>query len=528
MQVSSRLLVLQVAFCILLGALLFLVFYNFTADNIFFANDQATDFIVAREWLSGDMPLLGPPSHVGGRHPGPIYYGFVTLLYFLAGKNITVAIALAALCKVLSVGLLFCAFRELLPKSSSTQIIFAMIGAALCIMQPPYVWLFRVGWHSNFLFIAGLIAASSCLPVLRHGPSRLPVAALGLSFLFLTHLSSVPVVGAFALIIACRFFTNRGRWSTGPANKSLLYASFVGVLILWSPVIYHELNFPQNFAALFNLHSSHQLKAGILKSISMAVNFLAYNCTGLPKDSISFASKLVFIVISGFFACRFFKERDPVGRWQCALIFAPIISTIFVLARFKEPLYSHYFNSSIFIPAFLSGLIFWQAAHEAFTSATPIRKYAGILFITCFTTVALFGGFRSFRTFRSPRFDSFYTLAHFETAASDMQKIVGETNEPITVITSLKSKVSRNGYAYFLPLNYHLNLEYENFFHELDYFAANHSVAQRGIFIACPPPHAELRNRLVENLQGWKASRPITDPTCETCGECLIMKLDRG
>lgn len=521
---------------LLYSVLLYLVFYDFTPYRIFFANDQATDFLIARQSLLGDFPLLGPPSHVGGRHPGPFYYIFVTLSYLLGGRDVYAAIGITALCKCLSVFTLFYMLRMMIPEGRSVRWCVGLLGILLCLMKFPYLDVLRTHWQSNFLFLIGPVAVLSSFPVLKYGLSMLPVFILGASLLFQSHLSSVPVIAGLCAVVGMRLFTNRGNWPANPINIRLRvfqYGSIFLTALLWSPVVYHEIFYPSNFTGLFTLHANPSVKAGVIAAGGLLVDFLLHFMEGSPYREFSVLYKVCAVSLGAFLVARFLRSVPSLYRWQFAAAAIPPLITVVLLSRFRLPLYPHYFNSSVYFPALLSGLLLSQCYFELSNNkAAQSGRFVAIpslLTLLLLLGIGLKGVFLGFTGVSEKMYPSYLSLGHFlDAKGEDRFRGGDEPGVQTTVITSLESKLGRNGYALFLPDSYQVNLEYKNFFHEVDYFKERKSLhkTERGVYIACPSPHTEYRNEFkAKLLEDWRLDETSTEGACRFCDECFVVPL---
>ena len=62
--------------------------------------------------LHGTMPLMGPSSHLGGRHLGPLYFIYTAFCLWIGAGSMHYALVAMSFCKFLGIILLACLARN--------------------------------------------------------------------------------------------------------------------------------------------------------------------------------------------------------------------------------------------------------------------------------------------------------------------------------------------------------------------------------------------------------------------------------
>ena len=151
--------------------ILFLVFALFCyallglkPETILFTNDIAVAFAVMQETLSGEIPLLGPASHLGGRHLGPSYFWFLSLLNLFVGSDPYIIVVCLSILKVISLVLLGYFVSKAFKRSLSEWI---FIGFLISLLGSNHIEQLRVPWSANYILIPSALTICSCLYVIQ-------------------------------------------------------------------------------------------------------------------------------------------------------------------------------------------------------------------------------------------------------------------------------------------------------------------------------------------------------------------------
>ncbi|RMG44359.1 MAG: hypothetical protein D6719_02030 [Candidatus Dadabacteria bacterium] len=534
----------KVAALLLLSWLIYLTFVNRSDLTTFFANDQATDFIIADLFLKGDKVLLGPPSHTGGRHPGPFYYWLVTAAYWLSDRDTGTAIELLSLIKLLMLAPLFCCGLILCERNKRW---FYLCGMLLAATNGYYIKLFRMHWQSHTLLLGSSLAFLAAFLTIRYGPRLFPVYIFCITVLFQSHLSSVPVVAGTTLVVLLSYFlrSNTRLRLCGNAEKTVTLVNILslsGAIILWLPVLWHDLHYPSNLGRILSIHADHQqLLAGPIIAGSLIFEFLAQYMSAaiFSLNDIRFDNLLLFI-IAVFWGLRLFKEGSEEQRWHFLAIMIPLFFSWILLWHFRFPLYIHYLNSSIAIPLLLSGMVFAQALGDLAEVYAGKRNLTTVsmaiisaVLLSYMISKNLVSSTEAYSKYTGAKpHKYFHTLKHAKEIAAYALAIGRAENSAVRIHPFMAAREAVNAYYFFMKGRERYGyMQYRQFFHELNAFKIKRRGLEKpllSVAVMCPRPYSRERKRLLALIgKRWKIEKDLPPPKCSTCSDCYVAALSR-
>jgi len=195
--------------------------------------------------LPGDVPLLGPYSRFGWRHPGPLAAYVAGLAQVLTGGS-TRAVFLAALAtNVTSVTAIGVILRRAVGASGALAGVAVLLGWAV-VVEPEHV-LSPWGPHAVALPLAlVLVALAGMLAGVRWCVVPVVLAA---SFVVQTHVGLAPAVAALGVttavaLLVCRLGRRRGAHFARPLGRRARWAPLLvaGALALgvWAPTLIEQ------------------------------------------------------------------------------------------------------------------------------------------------------------------------------------------------------------------------------------------------------------------------------------------------
>lgn len=500
--------------------------------NIFLGLDNATDYHIAKLFLSGDRILLGPPSFLGGRHPGPIYYWFSTALYWIGNFDIQQTVLLCSWAKLVSIFLLTLTYLSL---SSKVFRWWGLVGVCSALISPTYIEIFRVQWQSNYLVLASSIAFLSAIAASQYGPRSYGLVALGLTVLFHSHLSSAPVVLGLGLAVLGSWYLLRRDYCKTPvfltsAKTQLVLLALT--FLMWLPVLYHEFTESSNFLNIFQLHSDPDGQlAGSVIATSLLFEFIAEKALAIKftVDNPFWLNALFFFVALYLFV-RGLITSSLKSRVATMVLVSPLILTTAILTTFKLPLHIHYFNSSLAAPALIFGLLFQQSARDLSKmvgqgNREKLLAIPAAFFIAYVLFFVLFGIKKQLAEPPGLPATEHFSLQH----ATELGGILNDISKGrrARVYTALQAKMMRNSYPLFLDSPHYGSLEYREFFWELDTFS---SLAEPEIafLVMCPKPFSAARREIEKSVaDDWIVSGEVDLSRCGSCTNCSVSTLER-
>lgn len=506
--------------------LVYLALYNLTPETVFFANDQATDFIIAKYAEQGTPPLLGPPSHTGGRHLGPIYYAYVWCIAKLSSFDLFEASLLFALTKIFALGLML---YFLLQMPSNAPPYLVCVSALFIIVAVPNITFLRTQWHSNFLPLTSGLAFCSALGLTLYGSRTIPLIMIGLSALLQTHLSAGPVVLGLGIVVFAYCFLSFSKENWFSLLKSRQFSmALTLIFLMWLPTIYFELTQPSNVAKLLSVHGrGTSAKAGFQSALSTAAEFFYSHTLGKTKAFEFGYAGYMLAALWVFSLIHLILYGNRNERWSLAILCLPVMVTILFLSRFKPPLYQHYYNSSIIVPLLLFVLAQVYAYKVVFKGKAPVAfcRYALLLFIIL---PALFLPFRVAATldwYSKPRMNKIHTLAHARQIVDFIERHSADT--PALIYPRMAAKLSSNAYVYLSGTNTK-EMEYRGFFPEIPLF--DHFVApkkyKKSFMLVCPRAFRVTERGLLRGLsKKWALEEEVNIPAEFLISDCTLYKL---
>jgi len=552
------------ALALTIALFLCLVFEKYTPSNITFMNDSAFSFAVARLELDGHHPLLGPPSHIGGRHLGPVYYWAVAFSLWVTQGHDYYAILV-----LLSLMLLACAITVTIATSlapSGTRLA-AAIGTVLCLCGEIYLMQVREPWHGNFLFLPSACVFLSFLIGLRKGPRYLPLYILSASFLITTHYGCAPlVVGTGATLVAYWIVHKFNSELAAPAlSRSFLFLG-IGLplclsLLLWLPLITYEVLYPSNLATLAHaFFKSHHKQAGLWAGVTTFFGFLIHH-TFLAEHSqragsvVSVASYYAAAGLTTLFMVLFIGHIRRITKTSQFFYLGMLASSaLFIVSASRAPsapppyppIYEYYFNGLLPLPALLIGIAFSQAASMIKgrfqtlwcwpPKMLPIgRCLPAYIFLPFFVLYAIPGA-TSLSFLEKVDFSYyFHTFRQAKCVAGYIAKDLPENGHASLTVDS-ESIWMKNSYLYFMGKEYYGAMEVYGkgspllyqYLEELSPLASLEANNQKLVqyLVSCPYVR-KARADTMSGLRrlGFAEDYDLPIPNNEACAACKITRL---
>lgn len=509
--------------------ILFLTFRTFNAEHLFFANDQSTDFIISKLWLSGHRPVLGPPASVGARHLGPHYYTFVLIPHVLGISDPVTAMAIYAVLKLTAIiGLIWLAIVFAPQAGKSLAGITVLFNCALL----SYTEVFRVSWHSHYLILPSTLTLIALSLLIRFGAFFFPLFLSCISLSLLSHLNSAPfvlVTGVAALISVVWLqpttlppFLSTSRFM----RWLLLIAPTICFIAIWLPAITNLSVFISNLGSLISSQTRGQ-DSSLYGAIYAGAEFLRVHSIGLAFPGTRFLPLYIlgFALSIPVFVKWFQSATRPEVLWFGTLLAVPVASILFIYL-FHGPAHAHYLNSSLPIPILLMAGLVGRLANVSSqdhllhrTSAFMIGLGSAIAWlVSVFQFLSLFdlrGG------------KLYHSLAHARDVSNAISNALtsNEERENVRILTAHAADAMENSYYYALNSSRYRDLEYAPLFSDISRFKED-SPPDAVFLISCPRPFSQEQVRIFSSLPyPLVVQREINLAQYGSLSQCALWKL---
>lgn len=218
----------------LLGLAALLRLPNLEARGSFDA-DQGRIMLALEAWLrEGTLPLLGPPTSIGGVHHGVLFYYLLAPGVAIGGLDPTAAVVVVALAGIASVGFVWFLARAIGGRAAG------LIAGLLFAVSATEVGRSTSLWNPNVVPLGAALAATAAWQAWsRRQPAWWPLAGAGAALALHGHLLSGVGVGPLA-VLAIADLARRHRGERRRVALALLGAAAI-VAASYVPLLVHEL-----------------------------------------------------------------------------------------------------------------------------------------------------------------------------------------------------------------------------------------------------------------------------------------------
>lgn len=552
MRKSLKVLLIILAASLLVG----LVAAYLSPANIIFSNDLALSLSVGKLFLEGNPVWLGPPSHLGGRHLGPLYYWYAALVYFLGRGDLQAITAIGAVFKLAALAVLVYLAALLTEKEKRW---FVVLSLLVSIAASHYLWILRKEWHAHFLLIPATLTFFTAFLCLRDGYRFFLPFLLCASLLLQTHYGSLAVIAGLGLAILANFIWRlrhgeKFKWGLIKQKNQILCLALM--LLSWVPLLIYELNYRSNILRLFKeqlLRTRPQM--GLLESAVTTYRFFRKFTLGSVRFSEliypfpgAHVLALLVAALGMFFLVLYLIRHRGWQRWYLGALGLSTFLLFTNLARVPPPKYLYYWNQLLPVPALLLGAMLGEA-YSALTGVTAaslkwkplfartLRLAAGV-FLALFLYASLRGVYFNWNGYAFKRFvKEYHSLKHVREVAALIRQDL-KPGETARLIGYGSAGVIRDAYYYFLYDEPYPMMRYWQFFKEIPAFKRSHSKSseasvqnadsstQRAYLIMCPKVERLERLLVLKELSSeWSLDGHLPLEGCSTCQNCLILRL---
>lgn len=501
--------------------------YGLTADQFFFAEDQVLTLVISKLILKGEFPLVGAPSHIGGRHLGAISYYIASLATALSNGNDYYAClytALSSLVFVVTVLILVASLYE------GKYRLWGLAAAALSIVASDMVTVARIQWYNHIALIPVSIFLLVLLNVFQSGPRFLPLLFLFGSLSIQAHFMTGPlmVTGTACGILYCMI----SRKVHDAPNRFLLTGRCLNCLWLllcglsWIPLFFYEYEYGDVFTWFGNVNvvQSENVRAGIQASIHNTLYlFRSFTFGQLPLDPyqrIIIGEILIGIVL--FFAYVGTKKMSMPIQIYCGTLFLAVVVYTVLLSRERPPLHMYYVYSLIPVPILCISLATVGILSLTGDRTDLVRIVSG----GCIGSCLCISFFLRIKSVHETKVFPPLTIAHANEIAAVIKS--KQHDGDVAYVKGIEqSAIMEDAIYYALGEEYWNRIHYHEVFKELPTMAHTVPLPTNGYLLACPWARKETLERVKGDMaHEWSVKERIDLSTTNTGTHCQLFSLE--
>ena len=412
----------------ILAVLCFLscIFFHFSPRNISFTSDAALTFAVGDHVLKGHVPLLGAPSHSGGRHLGPLYYYLTAGLFLLGGMNIFFSHIAYAVFLLLGIAAWTFLFFKI-SKSNETTLLSTAIFLS-SILTSRFIELFRYYWQPHFFIVATPFFLLSLIRWRENKKYSFLQLLLTASCMVQIHYGAAPIL--FAGIISFVLFSKKQPASESQSRVIQIFYVLV-LLLLWAPALWYEFLIEHN---LFRTLFPHVVTDGastfpLTSSIAFFINFLKGEISFLGLIQVGAKALKYFVYLIIGVLCLAGIRTQKTGSWIYPIIGTYLLSAIgyiFLLSRMSGDIHLYYLYPMLCIAPFIFSFLIANGI-----VSLQIKGSLQLKALACFFVLAI--GMMSLRIITSSKSLSLFSIESSSQIASFIPKVKNSLVTNVTI-----------------------------------------------------------------------------------------------
>ena len=510
------------------------VFTFLTPAKIFFVDDQATSFIVGNQFLHGYPAVLGPPSHTGGRHLGGLYYWLIgSALWLFRGDTYRAIVFLNCLTAAGAGSILY--FLARLYQSWPRYLAFAGVSLVLC--SGSYYWILRDPWQPNLQLLTSTLVLLAAWLVLQGRKGALSFFVLASTLSLQLHYSALPFLVGVAAVPAVKIARTWRRRKEEPLFQ-LGYVDllvFALVLLLWLPVLFYHLRFPEDMKALFRFHASTPADAlGFAGGAATVGKFFYHFSPFFPggPSSTSAYREVPWWSVGPFLAVLFagiirLYRRSPLFP---LLLLLPLPVYALAVSRLSPPAYVYYLDTMLPLPLIFTGCAFAELGYalERLVGERLRRAAARSVLIFAALVPAVIFGCQSFAAtygfFNKLPIARWHSLAHAQAMAERIGADAAGRDD-FVIFGRAQSEITVAAYYYFLPESLHGRARWIPPLKEFPGLQRDRRDPEVGYAVACPLSRATRRGLEQEFTVDWDLDGELDLSGCPVCRNCAVYRL---
>ena len=431
-------------------------------DNILFSGDIGFVFSVAEGIVNRlEVPLLGPSSHIGGRHLGAWYFYLVAFFYFITQKSVLLTVYCMIAVKVLALFIPLYLYSSLIISKKYDYIISVVAGFILILTccNQQFAPL-RMPWHGADLIIgSGILMTGIYYWVFR---GQVGVFLLSSSLAFQLHFGFGPSVAAAAICgILIKPFCPLN-------NPSVLFNRICIVLtfFIWIPFVVFLIKYSalSPFASITSGHL-HQ-ETDFFKVLISNLHTLFAESVTLHRSYISRGWTLIATILLIVIAIKrsLIAQNLRIIATIICLCILPIIFTLILASILGQDLDSYIwftsYSSIMILQALVCGLIF-----SCLSTRFLNNIFCSMLFLLLIKVVY----FEWNHKYTNP-YPIFNTIPGVKALVSVVQQQSGKSGYPFSIKGKDSIAGSESAGYFFLGPQYYPFHDTSNRFPELSSF----------------------------------------------------------
>ncbi len=339
----------KILFIVLILTLVLAAFLRFykISGYMTFLGDEGRDALIMNKILSGDLPLIGPPTSVGNIYLGPLYYYMMFLFMAPTNLNPVSAAMMNALIGVLIVGFVYILGKVWFGRVSG------LIAAFLYAISPVNIIYSRSSWNPNPAPFFALLGIFGLYRAHKTG-NFLWLVLTGFAFaaaLQMHYLSLILIPIGIVLWIYELWFRKNNKLSLKnfPIGTILGITTFVLVMI---PLVVFDFrhNF-LNYRAIIELLSGNgAIKTDLLSNLGRIPSLFSHNLIGryMAGENYFLQILLSLLVLLPFLFIRTWSVL-ALGIW--------LLIGLVGVSFYQQNVYDHYLGFMNPVPFLLLGSI---------------------------------------------------------------------------------------------------------------------------------------------------------------------------
>ncbi len=464
-----------------------LVLLSLKPNQIPFTEDLGLSYAVARAELEGEIPLLGPPSHRGGRHLGGFYYYLLGIAALPFNGEPLRTLQLATAFQLAAIAFIWAVLRQLKERG-------ATIFLSTLLLLPGSLWLLQTPWHGNFCILPMSIFLLACLLFITHGASQLGFLFLTGSLTVLCHFSSAPFVFA-AGITTCALSLTRGCLRELATRANLIL--FALGAIFWLPFAFFLFSGADNFAGMLGVVSGSldpsKERLGIRSALENVFAFIQSQTFLTPPwpsyGEYQLPRRVGQLVVAGVISCLLIAPGNR--RRFVIVLLSGVLAMAAAVSRLHPPMHRYFLNP--ILPAIL--LIFALGLSQIFQSLLSTSRKKKVFIILPLGALLLFAVQLhrvlrvSLPVFLNSTVPSYLSLGAAQEIAAALQSDIhlrGAKEEELELRAFSQAKVSRDAVISLLDRRGFDRLHFAERFTELPSFARVERKGDLSYGFACP------------------------------------------
>jgi hypothetical protein len=511
------------------AAILYVLLKDLVPGKVFFTQDLATSFGVAREFLEGQSLLLGPPSHVGGRHLGPHYYWAVAF-GLIVGQGDTYKAIYALV--ILNLSSLFILIFILTKFFRGLSLYGAVIGLVCTVLGSKFLWVLRDPWHANLVLLFSSVFLLSFYKTLERGKWYFLLMIFAGGVLGQMHFSGAPLIIGLGLVAVVSLKKLPQRDSVSKQEKMICIGAGVLTLLSFLPLLVYELRYESILSPLLKgLGDRADVVVEYLSLFAHLGRFFGdytpFHAVNLPVVFHHRVLKVLFFISGSVLGISWFLQSSHRKRYFAAGILVAILFYIFSL-RHTPDLYNYYLNALLPVVIIAASIGFGYAVKCL--SQISSKKTIGVSALV-FSILFLLFSFENYR--KTSKQLSERPVAHWHSLATSiaLAQAISSDNQAgaeFELVTQGESDISREAIFYELGSRHFDEFHYREVFEEIKRKAPRTEAPEIGYGVFFPrndwlKRRAARRHRSDE----WIDEQDISLTGCVTCRNCDLIRLKR-